>query len=1145
MKKRAVCAIGVFLCAAVMGNSALAASAAAADACDYSRRGSAYASVGVADLLAEAYGETLCEAERGYLNAHSSVELKYSDKIGTDYITAELSGERLDITARPYSYVALNGKSVLWTPVAVNGEPLSQTNGGYAWVNSAVGEEEEAVTVTYEASFSVSKSLLNSAANAAYGAAVEAQTTVERKALEYAELHAAWAEDVKNYNDYIQAAARYEADSARYEEYVRQYGEWKPKYDAYQAYLEEYRVYTEELDAYNNYQPAYEQYLKDLASYNEYLVALRQYEEKYAEFLANVDIEKLNKVRSDLAILEFISTPVAMDRTLRGAITGSTVTMVLEQKDALVEYIGADESAIDLAGVATENLRRLIAAYDNCKTEEEKYIFYISCYDDLVKNFSDLLRTLDFLYRNNIVRRMIKSQNKEPQYQILLAQLFVISNALDDNPIGNYDKVYKFDKTNACDYDSAWRIDGKTPLSVLENVEYLQDTNNAAPLEEGYPALSEEPVKPAEVQKPLPPQPAKKPVEPAEVADPGPAPEEVVRPTAPVEVSAPGDEPQPYAPTEEEAALIEALNGGYLAAREELTADYVAVKRTEVVKKFRNVTEVTVHFYADKEATSPLLVVTAELGSFVEFTGELPTRYKLGYTCEFDYWTDEEGNRVNTDSISVDKGDINLYPHFSETPNDYPVTWVIDGVEQTEYFPYGQLPRYEGTPQKTGDGPRLYRFTGWDKEIAAVTEKGARYVATFESGCLISWSVNGSVKTLSVWAGEMPEYGEEVFGFADSLYYYSFAGWDGEISAATEDAVYTAIYIKNHLVAFGEEGALVTEREGVYLADCSRFADRTADIYYLLRLAAEEGKGVEIKRSDCVLSFDAPAAAVLAGAGVAGISVSLSQTAAESYKYSVDFADGNGERLAPQSSFSFSAYGVFNALYSHMYRTDAEGNVSEVRYSAGEGSVAFAMTCGGTYEIYPQYAVNIIASPYVAISVPSSAVKAGERVYISLGDLAAGMALGGLYAVDAEGNDVEIVGGTFRMPHCDVSVGAVCVFEEYTVVFKSDGRTLSTKKYRYGEEITPPPDPTKGSDGQYVYTFAGWSQEPGVVTGDAEFTAVYTAEPVPAKENTGPSTLKKLITAAIIAVVAFVVLAAALVAFIIIRARKRKKRGKA
>ncbi|MDO4620846.1 MAG: InlB B-repeat-containing protein [Lachnospiraceae bacterium] len=67
--------------------------------------------------------------------------------------------------------------------------------------------------------------------------------------------------------------------------------------------------------------------------------------------------------------------------------------------------------------------------------------------------------------------------------------------------------------------------------------------------------------------------------------------------------------------------------------------------------------------------------------------------------------------------------------------------------------------------------------------------------------------------------------------------------------------------------------------------------------------------------------------------------------------------------------------------------------------------------------------------------------------------------------------------------------------KEYAVTFKNeDGTVLETKKVPYGEKpVYTGETPVKDGNAEYTYTFSGWTPELTEVTGEAEYTAVYTS----------------------------------------------------
>ena len=66
------------------------------------------------------------------------------------------------------------------------------------------------------------------------------------------------------------------------------------------------------------------------------------------------------------------------------------------------------------------------------------------------------------------------------------------------------------------------------------------------------------------------------------------------------------------------------------------------------------------------------------------------------------------------------------------------------------------------------------------------------------------------------------------------------------------------------------------------------------------------------------------------------------------------------------------------------------------------------------------------------------------------------------------------------------------IYVEYTIVFVSEGETLTSATYHYGDEVVVPALPTKDADETYTYEFAGWDAEVVAVAGNATYTATYT-----------------------------------------------------
>ena len=88
-------------------------------------------------------------------------------------------------------------------------------------------------------------------------------------------------------------------------------------------------------------------------------------------------------------------------------------------------------------------------------------------------------------------------------------------------------------------------------------------------------------------------------------------------------------------------------------------------------------------------------------------------------------------------------------------------------------------------------------------------------------------------------------------------------------------------------------------------------------------------------------------------------------------------------------------------------------------------------------------------------------------------------------------------GATDTLPAVTGDITYTATFDStkrsYTITWKNDdGFVIDTTTVEYGETPTHA-DATKEATAQYTYTFAGWTPEIAAVTGDAEYTATYTA----------------------------------------------------
>ena len=191
---------------------------------------------------------------------------------------------------------------------------------------------------------------------------------------------------------------------------------------------------------------------------------------------------------------------------------------------------------------------------------------------------------------------------------------------------------------------------------------------------------------------------------------------------------------------------------------------------------------------------SELYKADFDYGTTPTYGGPTPTKpADAQYTYTFDSWSP---------TIHPVEGDDVYTAVFSSTVNQYTVTFKNhDGsVLQSTSVAYGETPVYAGaTPTKAATAQYTYTFTGWDKEVVAVTGDvvyTAQYEATVNKYTITFNNWDGTLlATYSVAYGETPIYtGATPTKAATAQYTNTFSGWTPAVVAVTGDATYTATF---------------------------------------------------------------------------------------------------------------------------------------------------------------------------------------------------------------------------------------------------------------------------------------------------------------------------------------------------------------
>ncbi len=984
---------------------------------DYSANGATNKQKLTSSMLLESIfgdGIAIGEEERLYLDEYGNESITYSKILPSGNVTSEYDVQSgvLDVTAKAYTYKSVSGLKMTWTPASVRFGDLSAQlvyNEATAEYSAKIenipeGYATDAV-VTYTADITVAEGVINGLLNKAYN---------DGKA---------WSE----YIIYSAALEEYKEKLALYQQYLVDARVYDDRCIEYQAYLKEKAEFDEAQLIFAQYEKELAKYNTDYAEYVKYLAEKEEYDKNlaaYNQYVVNYEI-----VKEQLAIIDGTDKGLpTIGRPLRGAILGPTVTQVIENKDAIAnEVTGVDGSVIDLAGEATENLRELFDGYFSQKGEADRYIYYSLNYEEFKNNFTNLLRTLAFLYDNGKVKFALAEMEMTEKYRILLAQLYYVVIALNDSPVSKYDTGY---------FDSSYRIEGKKPISYVENVPYVKDTNNAVPLPGGYPSKVEKPTEPTPVTEPTKPETVAKPIAPTTVADPGEPPDAVDEPKLPSPVAVPDSRVIKNGVIPDGIkAIASAYDDGKLAERSEIEGDRRLTLFATATKRVVNVDEVTVRFYGTHGEL--LASVTADRGTYLEFEGEIPEKTSDDKYYTFVGWVDSEGNTVDMTSIDPDGKELSVYPKFEEVYKTFTVTWCVESVVTEEEYRYGEMPIYSSVPLKANEGEFKYVFSGWNRQPTAVVAD-ATYTAQFKKVPLV----------------------------VDSL------GNGAKIDLTSDPA---SVFV-----------------------DCTDGVGRSYELVDILTLAKKEMRSVTVKLDGGTVTFTFAELVAILDSGATNLSIlasrySQGEGSAYSFKLSLTRPDGTVPDSALRGTLSIpceiESPGNTTVIYF-----DGDEQLSLRANITGDG-ISAPILANTLYRTLTEYSVNLVQYADVNLSVDKTTAKPGDVIRVSF-FAPDDRRVTKLYYISSNGDRVAISGNSFVMPADSITVGLEFQYITYTVRFTSDGKVIYTVTCKPGEIPKFPGKPTKASDSDYTYEFIGWDSELSAVTGNTVYNAEYEKTPI-------------------------------------------------
>ena len=495
--------------------------------------------------------------------------------------------------------------------------------------------------------------------------------------------------------------------------------------------------------------------------------------------------------------------------------------------------------------------------------------------------------------------------------------------------------------------------------------------------------------------------------------------------------------------------------------------------------------------FVDEDGTVLKEAVEYEYGtlaSAIELPDETPTKEPtVAETFAFAGW-----------DVSDVTGSITYVASFTPSPRMYTVSFVDEDdspIASAEYA-YGTAASAIVLPDAPLKANR--RFVGWNPEVSDV-DGTAEYVAQYvdDNKFVITWrNDDGTLLYEGTYSsGETPVYGGETpVKESTDEYSYEFAGWTLSAESEAGDREYVATYTgtkRKYLVRFVnynetllfenvyEYGTPVADIEvpenptkpstetNVYtfVGWSPELSDVTGEVTYTARFA---GRPITSSSSSAVVS-----------------SSSAEESSSSEASSSSEEESSSSEETAESSSSETVV--------------SSSSEEPEISSSSAEESSSSVQMFTVTYECHLAPLINcwLRNIPYqitVAEGTPISSVIPAENPKISFDE--------------TEQYTYEFVEWSFTGETVNENIQLIAEFirvvRQYTITFVDwDGSEIASDDYEYGTSATDitPSAPTRESDEQYSYTFAGWSPSVAIVTGEATYTATYTPTPLPSSSS--------------------------------------------
>lgn len=1034
------------------------------------------------ELFYELFSYQTSELEAAYLDTYTNYSLTYNSSIPNDTVNTFYDGEagtlRVEIT--PFTYTANNGSVVSWIPseVTIDGSDytLTENNGVYeVLLENLYHSEDFDMSVRFSWSYTVPSSIADALLTEPYKTAGEKLAQIlayEEDTADYRaalELHNAYLVAIADYNQRLDAYNQYQAllaiynrEKAAYDQYCKDKTAYDVKYAAYQAYCEKLREYEIALEAYRVYDET-----------------VKNRQEQYFAYLDYLD--QMEPIRTRLAIMESLFVNDSKRRQFYASLIGGSVSFVLERQDELINVGGCDPIDVTNSGIATDALIRLMKGYAALRSakypslhakEAALFRYYSEHYTELAENFQLLYSSLYGLFKNPLVAKVAHEQGRLERFREFIGQLYVISSCLKDS----------ITQTDSWEILINWSTGETVKLKqVVEPAHLVKDPMIASPLGIVIPDEVAPVEMPPKVEHPGdPPAYVADPrsEEPDPCDDPGEPPKEVAHPgNEPTFVPHPGEAPAELVMDELHRTLAEALRAGTLLERDPVGRDYTMhyEKVITLPVSIRNL--LTITFY-DMDGVTVLDRQIVDYGREIFYRGPSVVKPDTAeYTYRFLGWFLFNGQLAD---LSSARSHLSLVATYQVKKQSYLVTWMIDGtVHEVTAHLYGEMPTCKVEPKKSSDQGYNYVFSGWNEELSPVTGNKT-YYGSFEAvprPYTVTWQVGNTFYTETVPYGTLPQFeGTPTLPCDD--YAYSFLGWrstagQSNVSIVRGDVTYVAQFKKAPLATDPDDHPLSVTHSDKFITVA--LSSSSAKLSAVIELALAEGKDLLLSRGDYTLTLNAEAMQALRENYASCVVIDITEQNA-GLLHTVRFTNSYWQTVKVKIPLKHSiAFAPKEQMIASCYLVDENGTATEQEISRTGGRAVFVTESALPVLFREEYSLHVESAPNCDIFTIPSRVVAGEIVDLSNTTCFYGYEIIGATVTLSDGSEVLVKDLVFTMPEKVVSIRLNVEPIVYHVQFIVNGNVISEYDRNLGEAIDFPEDPTLPAEGDWIYTFTGWS----------------------------------------------------------------------